>query len=205
VRIRFETTMDDVIAFNRFHFENSPLMRRQRMFYALVISGMLAVVSAIGIAALWKDAPLRPHELEILVGCLVALASVGSIATFFFARSYWMRLVERNVRKMYSEGSNRTMLGWREMELAGARLKLKTEFLESSVDLRAIDKIVGDADYTFVYIASAQAYLIPMNLYPEDEYRQFVAELRQAWENREDMPPIPANQSRDDRIMQRPR
>ena len=48
---------------------------------------------------------------------------------------------------------------------------------------RAIEKIVGDGNYTFVYIASVSAYMIPMNRYPEDEYGEFVAELREAWDD----------------------
>jgi hypothetical protein len=69
------------------------------------------------------------------------------------------------------------------MELADNRLIVTTPLIHSIIDLRAIEKIVGTEEYTFVYIASTQAFVIPMNRYPEDEYRAFVAELREAWEN----------------------
>jgi len=48
------------------------------------------------------------------------------------------------------------------------------------------------------------AYIIPMQLYPEEEYREFVAELRAAWENRG--VPVPAEESPrtvDERIIRR--
>ena len=72
------------------------------------------------------------------------------------------------------------------------------------LDVRAIDKIVSDGDYTFVYIASIQAYVIPMNLYPEEEYRAFVAELREAWEHRDEAAkePPPGKAFADDRIVE---
>jgi hypothetical protein len=202
VRIRFETTMDDLIAFNRFHFENSPAFRRQRMVYALLVPGIFALLALIALAAWWHA------DTEKLVAFAIGALIVGvpaSVGWIFFARWWWMVQVMRNVQKMYSEGSNRIALGWREMELVGNRLKLRTEFLDNSLDLRAIDKIVGNEDYTFVYISSNQAYLIPMNLYPEEEYREFVAELREAWENRDAMPPLPPNRPRDERIMEKPR
>ena len=44
---------------------------------------------------------------------------------------------------------------------------------------------MGNDNYTYVYIGSTSAYMIPMNLYPEDDYREFVDELREAWDNRE--------------------
>jgi hypothetical protein len=182
--------------------ENSPLFRRQRLVYSLLVPGLLCLVGLVALRLGWNADPV-----EFAIGATVAVV-VGvpaSIGWFCFGRWYWMVFVLRSVRKVYSEGSNRTMLGWREMELAGDRLKLKTEFLESSIDLRAIDKIVGNENYTFVYISSNQAYLIPMNLYPEEEYRQFVSELCQAWEDRDEMPPIPSTQPRDDRIVEQPR
>jgi hypothetical protein len=72
------------------------------------------------------------------------------------------------------------------MELVNHRLVTETKWIFTRMDLRAIEKIVTDGDYTFVYIASIQAFIIPMNLYPEEEYREFVAELRDAWERRDE-------------------
>jgi hypothetical protein len=76
------------------------------------------------------------------------------------------------------------LLGWREMELVNNRLFVNTELLQSNLDLRAFEKIVSNGDYPFVYIASVSAYIIPMDGYAEEEFREFVADLREAWENR---------------------
>ena len=47
-----------------------------------------------------------------------------------------------------------------------------------------------------------------MNLYPEDEYLEFVAELREAWENRDAPRPVeepaPPRRQPDERIVERP-
>jgi hypothetical protein len=202
MRIRFETTMDDLIVFNRFHIENSPTMRRQLLIYRLLVPAILASVGFLPLMANLDSARNDPAKYLIL-GLIGAAVSV---VWFFFSPGYWMGKLERNLRKLNAEGSNRGVLGWREMELVGNRLMLKMELIESNIDLRAIDKIVGNGEFTFVYIGSAQAYLIPMNLYPEEEYRQFVAELRQAWGNRNVPAPEDAAMGRrDERIIERPR
>jgi hypothetical protein len=112
------------------------------------------------------------------------------------------------VRKFLAEGSNRTLVGWREMELVNGRLVVKTELFETVMDLRAIYKIVANDEFTFLYYSSITAYLIPMNLYPEDEYREFVAELREAWDNREAPRPSEEPEERarpsDARIAEKP-
>ena len=112
-----------------------------------------------------------------------------SIPSYFFTRWRITASTLSSVRKLLAEGSNHSILGWRELELVNDRLRFTMELIEGSYDLRAIEKIVGNEHYTFVYVSSLQALIIPMTLYPEDEYRTFVAELRDAWEDR-DAPPL---------------
>ena len=209
MKIRFETTIDDVIAFNRFHFANSPAWRRQVWIQTLIVPAILVAIylllhmTSVGVVEDFEEATkLQKLFLAIFFGA-------ACIGWGFFIRWHLNSSLERNTRRFLAEGSNRVIFGWREMELVNNRLLLKTELIESSLDLRAIEKIVGNDQYTFVYIAAAQAYLIPMHLYPEDEYREFVAELREAWENRDS--PVrpdedaPDERQADERIVERPR
>lgn len=203
MKIRFETTIDDVIAFNRFHFANSPTWRRQVWGQMLIIPGILLLLLLLGY---WNLDPAADHDFfALFFGIPVALLSAGWAVGIRWYMSYSL---ERNTRKFLAEGRNRIMFGWREMELVNNRLILKTELVDSSLDLRAVEKIVSDGDYTYVYIASISAYLIPMTLYPEDEYREFVDELREAWENREAPRPVEDPNARarpaDARIAEKP-
>jgi len=213
VKIRFETTIDDVIAFNRFHFAHSRTWRRQVWTQCLI--GPAIFVGLFLLIWMTRQIPdgvaagqMPPDEdlgFFYLLGAVIAIASIIWVVVL---RWYMNWTLGRNTRKFLAEGSNRVMFGWREMELVDNRLVLKTELVHSSLDLRAIEKIVGNEQYTYVYIAAAQAYMIPMDLYPEDEYRQFVAELREAWENRAAPRPVeePDSSPRhaDERIVERP-
>jgi hypothetical protein len=211
VKIRFETTIDDVIAFNRFHFASSPAWRRQVWTQTLLVPAILVAMYLL--LRLTTVGVVEDFEAMLQIGWfdgfLAIFFAAASIAWGFFIRWHMNSSLERNARRFLSEGSNRVIFGWREMELVNNRLLLKNELIESSLDLRAIEKIVGNDQYTFVYIAAAQAYLIPMHLYPEDEYREFVAELREAWENRDSpIPPdedAPDERQADERIVERPR
>lgn len=185
VKIRFETTIDDIVAFNRFHCENSPTWRRQRFVQYLIVPGIIGILSLCVFFSVFEQLARNPAVLVgFAIGTLL-LFSIFSISWVIFVRWQAAANVVSMVRKLLAEGSNRTILGWREIALVGNRLLVNSELIQASYDLRAIEKIVGNDEYTFVYYSSIQAFVIPMNLYPEEEYREFVVELRRAWENRE--------------------
>lgn len=205
MKIRFETTIEDIVAFNRFHYENSPSWRRQRLLAAATLPILMAIPALFTSVCLFDAFRHNRFMLSVFLIGLVLLILFFSIAGFFFTRWRMSASLVTATRKFLAEGSNRSLLGWRDLALVIHRLIVKMELLEASYDLRAIEKIVGDDKYTYVYVSSIQAFSIPMRLYPEDEYRQFVAELSEAWENREAPRPTeeaePASQP-DERIVE---
>lgn len=207
MKIRFETIIDDYVAFNCFHMQNSPTWRRQR----LMSSAIAPVLVALGLGMLFFNALAEQgHNLPVaivLIVLFVLLNCAISIPAFFLTRWMTMNAVTKNTRKLLAEGGNRTMLGWRAMELVDGRLVVKTDLIHSSLDLRAIQKIASDDEYTFVYISSIQAYVIPMNAYPDEPFKEFIAELREAWDERITAPPDEEvwQPQKDERIVRRSR
>jgi hypothetical protein len=203
VRIRFKTTIEDIVAFNRFHCENSPMWRQQCFMASILLPIIIAVLSLLTFVATFKWFAGDPLVLAIYGAGMLVLLVVFSVAWYFCIRRQMLANVVSAVRKLLAEGTNRGLLGWRNLELVNNRLIVKMELIDTSYDLRAIEKIVSNEEYTFVYTSSIQALVIPMRLYPEDEYREFVAELREAWENRET--PRPAEEAAaDERIVEGP-
>ena len=185
VKIRFETTIEDIVAFNRFHCENSPMWRRQRFICSLLLPLTLTVVIEIVFLVNFNKFADDPLVVALLgMGTLFLCGLIG-VPGFFFMRSRMSASVVANVRKLLAEGTNRGIIGWRDLELVNNRLIVKLELVESSYDLRAIEKVVSNDEFTFVYVSSVQAFMIPRTLYPEEEYREFVAELLDAWDNRD--------------------
>lgn len=203
MKIRFQTTIDDIVAFNRFHLANSPAFRRQVWVQTLIIPGIFV---ALLFLAYWNHEVFIDEEIFL---CMIGAPAFGVAIFFTFAMRwyiYWQ--LGRTTRRFLAEGANRIMLGWRELELRDNRLHLTAELLQSSIDLRAIEKIVGNEEYTFIYIASTSAYIIPMHRYAEEDVREFVADLLDAWDEREaprhdDESSLP--READERIVERPR
>jgi hypothetical protein len=189
VKIRFESTIEDVIAFNRYHFTHSPTWRRQMWMLSLLLPVVLALLVVLMIMAAARANPDDQLPMLVSAFCVASLFPVLTGGWIFFIRWHLTSSLARNTRKFLAEGSNRIMIGWREMELVNGRLAVHTELLDSNLDLRAIQKIVSDGNYTYVYTASISAHLIPMDAEPAADIRAFVAELTEAWENR-GLPPV---------------
>jgi hypothetical protein len=207
MKIRFETTIDDIVAFNRFHCENSPMWRRQRLVASLMLPIVLAVLFLLVFVISIEQLAGDPFALAIFAAGMFIVLVLASVPWYFYIRWQMMVNVLAAVRKLLAEGTNHGLIGWRELDLVNDRLTFKMELMEGSYDLLAIEKIVGNDRYAFVYFSSIQAITIPMTLYPEEEYRAFVAELREAWENRE--APRPAEEAGptrhpDERIVEGP-
>jgi hypothetical protein len=197
VKIRFETTIEDLVAFNRYHFANSPIWRKQIWLRSLLLPGIVGLVLLVYYATNTRRGFDGGPGNDPTLGLEFSTFGVFlffSVAWVLFLRWRMSAALDSNTRKLLAEGTNRAIFGWHDLELVGNRLVMNSELIHSSIDLRAIEKIVGNEQYTFIYIASAEAYIIPMQLFPEDEYSAFVAELRQAWDKRHAPPLEKANE-----------
>jgi hypothetical protein len=207
MRIRFESTIDSVIAFHRFHYANSPSRRRQIWLLAALGPAVFIVILPLALVSTSAKLDADDPALWLIGVCDSVVMLAISIGWIFFVRWFMSWHLVRTARTLLAEGPNKIMLGWREMELVNGRLVVNAELIQRIVDLRAIHKIVSDGNYTYVYTDSLFAYTIPMRLYPEAEYRQFIAELREAWENREIALPPDGDSSKprqvDERIVER--
>lgn len=185
MKVRFETTLEDLVAWNLFHFEQSPTIRWQRILYAISLPAMLFLTGLVGLIVFLDVAWTDPVLFVASVSAAIFVSIPATVAWVLLSPRLLMTMMERNVRKLLNEGDNRNIFGWREMEFADGLLSVKLAHIELRLDMHAIVKIVGNNEYTFVYISATDAYPIPKNLYPEEEYRCFVAALSNAWENRD--------------------
>ena len=168
MRIEFETRAEDVVAFNRHHQDESPAVRRMWR-NTLIMSAVLPLLAMASIA-LTERTPW-----PLLLG--VVASPVAALVVWLFLKWHSARVT----RQLLAEGSNKGLLGWRVMELEGDRLTVRSEYITSVMDLRVIDRITSTNDFTFVYISSLNALLIPRRDLEEDEYDDFVHALQRAW------------------------
>jgi hypothetical protein len=186
VRISFEVTVEDVVAAHLLHFDHSPAAAWQRWFVRGI--GPVVAFSSL-LMALIQEAqnPMTPR----LVWFALPLATALGVGLYYFMPWKVRRSLTRRVRNtIESEQLQGTVVGTCTMELAGNRLITKSRLSDTSIDLEVIKSIDEYEDYALVYVTSRQLHIIPIrNVLPEEDYRRFIAALRDAWAqtNRHDL------------------
>jgi hypothetical protein len=168
VKIRYDNTVDDLVLFNRYHWDHTPRMRRTRavLIWALPLTVLLPAAAA----AWWVEVPLE----MVLAAVVVLLVLYLLVAPGAFNRS-----LERQVRRMYRGRTHAAALGEHELELTDSTLIERTPLGESAVELRTIARLVSTEQYTLIYVSDVQAHVIPRHGIREGEYDEFVAAVAQ--------------------------
>ena len=163
--IRYENTIEDFVAFNKYHVTHAAAIKKALRTVALLT--VLLTLAGITFQTLLDGAVER--------SILMAILGLTSICT--------MPLIVRwhngsQVRSMYREGANKGLIGNWELELNDDHLIERNEFRETSFRLDAIERIVDDDGYSFVYYASVAAIVIPHDAVSSGNPEAFITELR---------------------------
>jgi hypothetical protein len=172
MKIRYDNTLDDMVAFNRFHVAHSPALRSQRTVQAILAWLIPSVATTPWIFAVsqWVD-------FDDVAGVSIFYFVIGLAITaiVLWARHIRRRIgtsIDRCARRMYREGANKGMLTTHELELTPTSLIERTEFGETTTKLVAV---VGD--YTFIYLTALTAHVIPRQAVSVGDYETFVAAI----------------------------
>jgi hypothetical protein len=164
--IRYELTLDDLIAFNRYHVAHSRTIQTQKYFVIAVV-GLVAIGAGVAI------------ESEIPLFARVFSAIIFA-ALFRFAYHLFFGLaLRRQTRQLLSEGSNDGILGPHELELNDKFLTERTDVNESRHAWSAINRIEETDEHAFLYISSLQAHVIPTREVISGDVDQFIQRSRQ--------------------------
>ena len=165
----YQLDVEDLVELALHNHQRSRALRRQFVIVRVVAS----------IAALLVFTPLllapRIDAFPILVASFFAL--------LIFLAPPWIRRRQRRLyRRIFGEGSNRTLLGPRLMRLTPGGLTSHSELVESTVKWPALESIETDAEYAYFYIASIQAITVPRRAFNDDlQFRSFVELARRYW------------------------
>lgn len=171
ITLRYSTTIEDLVAFNRFHNLHSPRLMRQRRLVTVILP-VAALISVSVMAILTRDlwSFLFPFFFIILY-------------VAFLRRAYGKDF-DKKVRRLYSEGRNRAALGPHRLSIDEDGITSETEVSSSTVSFKGIEKIETSPTHTFIYMSAISAMVIPKDAVTEGNYENFVAQLRTKWEAR---------------------
>ena len=162
---------DDLIAFNLFHYANSPTLRRQRL--------LLGFGLPIILVALWlllvitSDEPAERAKRLWLILFLPLLYHV-----VFFRRL--RKRIAKQVTKLLAEGENKNALGKHTTSISPQGLTSKGQFSEEKHSWQAIERIAETPDYAFLYVGAVSAIIIPKRTFSaEFGVDEFVARAKE--------------------------
>jgi len=168
MRIRYERTMDDILALNEFSFHHSPTTKRIVSRYRWT-----------GALAIWLLAALLVYVLVPAMPIYLTLLLAFIDAAYFavVAPRIVLKKTKHNIRKQYAEGQNATLLGEQELELTDTGLIARSKYAETKLAWGAIEKIETTPEHTFLFVSSVNAYIIPHTRILEGDYRALMAEI----------------------------
>ena len=160
MKIKFELTIEDLVAFSQYHANHSPAVRRARL-----IDLSIVLVPLVAIPPFLFPPQYRAFAWAgtILGAVLVSIGMPGRYA----------RVIERQVRRLYGNGAFHETFGPWELELTATHLLKRSEANESSTRLSALGQVAVTDDYTFIYASPVTAFVIPRHSVIAGEFERF--------------------------------
>ena len=161
MKLSFEFSMEDWLAFQAQCMNNSKEFQRLKMAVKLSLPILLTILFVV---QLWLD-----------------LFTLVSVIVYFIASALWIQFypskfeadVLKRTRKMIDTGDNRILFGTHTIELTSEQLIMQGPGSNSTVNWSMISKIEETETYFFIYLTAISACIIPKEKIEKD-----VAELR---------------------------
>jgi hypothetical protein len=165
MQIKFENELNDLVAFNQYHFHNS---RSMQTWYR--IGFILGPVFGIAYALLLYRWSLSAR-IAVVLGVSIVFAALNW--------TYYRWWVAYSVRKLLGEGKNKGLIGDHAITITEEGLRETTQVSESRSTWTGIERIVENEEYVFIYISAYQAHVIPKRAFAsEKDSKKFIEQAR---------------------------
>ncbi len=173
----YELDVNDLIAFSLYHHKKSPAIRRQRRTAFLLLPAVLFGMSSL----------LLVTERNAGLSTIAFVGFAGGAVLFLLGPWLTRRRTAHILARIYAEGSNRALLGWRRLSIGPACVAMNSDLIESRMKWPAIEKIDATNEYLFIYFGSANAHIVPMRAFGDEaHFRSFVETARRYWKQARD-------------------
>jgi hypothetical protein len=155
----YHTTIDDVIAFNLYHFQHSPSAQRQAQIARAAISVGTGLITLLVCAAITR-------------GSLLPLVLVLSVVAGAFLFAIYPGLVRATLRKniqgMLREGRNQTMVGPQRQTFTPEQIVSSSSVGTATLSWATVERIAKTDTHIFVYLSAVSAIMLPRRIFPND-------------------------------------
>ena len=167
MRIEFENTLEDKIAFLQHIYKTSPSMKRRRLMLIYLFPILWFIILVL------PSISSKEIYVEIIIWFVI------SIVWMIFIPYLYKRGLIRNARKLYSEGENKGAIGKHIIEVNPEYIEDITDFGEYKIKWNAINKVETDNSHIYIFISSVAAHVIPKKYFNSNsEVENFLNEIQ---------------------------
>jgi hypothetical protein len=161
--IKYELTIDDLVAFNLRVLQRSPSRRKAMRWLRLGLPPTVVIAIAVG---LFEDGSW-PSPL-VAVSVAIALGA----AIFIGLPRYLTYAIASSARRLYSEGSNRGLLDPTTLSLTPAAIETDTGLSANRRAWELVQEVDVAPEHIFFWTGSAEASIVPTRAFATDAERE---------------------------------
>ncbi len=168
--IEYQINMEDVVAFNEYHFENSPSFQKNRRIITIYAPiGIFLSVSVVGI--------IEHSWIFPIVGAIAA-----TIYAIQAPRSF-QKKCRTLVKTSFQEGKNKGTIGKQKLEINDDGLYNTSDSGCQTTFWHAVERIEQTDTLGFIYIASNAAHIIPKEKVIVGNFDEFMQTATASFKN----------------------
>lgn len=168
--VKYENSIDDLVAFSRHHYARSPAVK-----WSIIRSLVLWSLVFIFISLKFPTTDDLSISTRVAFGILYA-------ALFCLIVSLLRRpITDRLVRRMFREGDNKGIICQHELEIDDQGIVERTEVGEARQSWRAVERIEESDDHAFIYVSSMMAHVIPKRAVETGDVQAFLSQAKEWW------------------------
>jgi hypothetical protein len=161
MRIDFDLTKEDYIAFSVHHMKNSPTIKKSLFIQRYILS--LIFIAFAFIMANITEVPLKFW--------ILAYIAIYIVWVIYYPK-YFMSSTVKRIRKMINEGKNNGIFGPYSLTLTEDGIEESNQSGESRVTWGSIEKMEESEEHIFIYTSVINAYVVPVRAFADDEQRK---------------------------------
>jgi hypothetical protein len=169
--VEYQPTLEDLLAFNRYHIDHSPSLRRYHMYVRIGTSLLCIVVCLVTFYALTQSfqIPLAFYAIAFGLG----------IFFFFALPSMIWSSTRKRIERMFREGQNKGMTKLTTLSIGQDGMEANNGLSTSKLVWSAIEKMSITDEYIFIYISALNAVVVPKRAFATEGQRQEFIQLAQ--------------------------
>ncbi len=165
--IHFTIDIEDMIAFNEYHYIRSPTgikrMFQRRVAFSVPIAILLLFLGS-----------MMHRDLSWVFGIWFppGLAFIGVIGYNYLELNYLKSptFFRNKIRKFYSIADNRSVLGEHLLRIGQDGFVSASKYLETRLSWGVLGRIETDSNYTYLYVSAVNAVIIPHDKITEGDF-----------------------------------